>query len=150
MIPRSDSELETLHRYIEEYGEDSHISEAMWLLRLEESEVIKLASSLPKGFLPRAFRRAVYPSEHNALKEKAMEIIRSYGLRPNKETKLNGFKFDTIGFDSSNRPLVAIECGGISSKRRLKAASKSIGLVLHWPYGAGEPHVLGGCKRCKL
>lgn len=150
MTQKLGDKTEALLKYMETKGDDCHVSEAMWLLHLDEEEVLELIKGLPVASLPYSFKRAAYPREHKALKEKAVAVVREYGLRPNTEIKVGGYKFDVVGFDSTNRLLLAIECGVISNKRGLKRAFNSVGMILHWPYGKSKPHALGRCKGCKL
>lgn len=150
MTQKSDNKTGALLEYIVAKGDDCHISEAMWRLHLSEEEVLELIKDLPVASLPYNFKRAAYPREHKALASRAVAVVREYGLRPNTEVKIGGYKFDAVGFDHTNKPLLAIECGVISNKRRLKRAFNSVGMILHWPYGKSGPHPLGRCKGCKL
>jgi len=146
---KSDSKLDALQKYIEEYGEDSHVSEAMWMLHMGEEDVINLIKQLPHALRKKIHRRRQRPSKHSVLKERAVSWVTSMGLRPNTEIKVGAYHFDVVGFDEGLRLLVAVECGGIHNKVDLEGAWRLVGTVYHWPYGVEEPHVLGGCKGCK-
>lgn len=148
LIPRSGSKSEILLRYIEKYGDDSHVSEAMWLLGMEEEEVTKLIKQLPYSLRKKIYSRRSH-TKHDVLKRKSMSMVTSMGLRPNTEVKIGKYQFDVVGFDEHLRPLVAVECGGIHNKVDLEGASCSVGVVYHWPYGEKEPHILGRCSGCK-
>lgn len=141
--------LDRLRRYLLEFEDDSHISEAMCILNLSRGEVIRLAKELPRDLLQSSdeFDKI---HDHKNFKYEAIDFVKSKRLHPRTEVDILGYRFDVIGTDSQGGYAIAVECGSISDIRRCRRAAKAFLSVYHWPYSSPEPHKLGGCDRCKL
>lgn len=141
--------LDRLKRYLLEFRDDSHISEAMCILNMTEGQVVRLAKELPRELLQLSNEFSKIHN-HRSFKAEAIDFVRSKRLHPRAGVDILGYRFDVIGKDSQGGYAIAVECGSISDIKRCRRASKALLSVYHWPYGSSEPHKLGGCNGCKL